>query len=200
MAVLVDYNYGNFGSIVNMLRWIGTDIKVSKDAADIANAERLILPGVGSFDGAVKRLRELQLIPILNKRALVDKIPVLGICLGMQLMTKGSEEGSLGGLAWFDARTVRFRGDTMKVPHMGWNVLQPAREHRLFDGMDRKGRFYFMHSYHVICSRGEDVLATTLYGHEFASAIGSGNIVGLQFHPEKSHIFGMRLLKTFLTL
>jgi len=200
MLIIVDCEMGNLGSIFNMLKKIGVESKISKNPEEIDSAEKLILAGVGSFDSAMKKLAEMQLIPVLNKKALVDKIPVLGICLGMQLMTKGSEEGIIDGLSWFDARTVRFQTSSIKIPHMGWNEIRIVKEHRLFNSLTDRSRFYFIHSYHVICNNEEDILAATSYGGEFTSVINRHNIFGVQFHPEKSHRFGMQMLKNFIEL
>jgi len=204
MIVIVDYNMGNLGSIQNMLKRIGTEAKISSDFLDIKNANRLILPGVGAFDTGMKHLFEMDIVSILNKKVLEDKIPILGICLGMQLMTKKSEEGAMAGLGWIDADIIRFKFNkqqkTLKVPHMGWNYIKVVKENAIFKEVDENTRFYFVHSYHVICNKNEDILATTLYGYEFVSAINKDNIFGVQFHPEKSHKFGMKLLKKFLEL
>lgn len=200
MIVIVDYRMGNLGSIRNMFKKIGVAANVSSDADAIDRADKLILPGVGSFDNGMANLKEMGLEDVLTRRVVTQKVPVLGICLGMQLMTAGSEEGTLPGLGWVDARTIRFRhGDAgWKIPHMGWNVLEPKKTDSLFAGMYEYPRFYFVHSYHVVCSDADDVLATTSYGYDFVSAFGKGNIFGVQFHPEKSHRFGMKLLKTFV--
>lgn len=217
MIVIVDYGMGNLGSILNMLKRIGCPLdqaRASHDPQEIAAASKLILPGVGAFDSGMARLRELGLVELLNQRVLADRVPVLGVCLGMQLLTKGSEEGSLPGLGWIDGETVRFRFSTdpalqaggtpaqaaLKVPHMGWNTVQLEREGSLLAGMDPDMRFYFVHSYHVVCHQAEDILATTEYGYRFVSVLQRGNVMGAQFHPEKSHKFGMRLLKNFWEL
>ena len=199
MIVIVDYNMGNLGSIRNMLRKIGVDAAVTHDPDRIAAAEGIVLPGVGAFDAGMENLHRTGLIPILEKRVLRDKVPVLGICLGMQLMTRRSEEGVRDGLGWLDAETVRFpRRPGLKVPHMGWNRVYAARRHPLVDALPEEPRFYFVHSFHVRCDDRDDVLLTTNYGDAFASAFQRGNIVGVQFHPEKSHKFGMRLMQNFV--
>ena len=205
MIVIVDYGMGNLGSIVNMLKKIGARAKVSSDIDEIRSAEKLILPGVGAFDAGMKRLRELNLIETLNEEVIGKKKPVIGLCLGMQLITRKSEEGSETGLGWVDAETIRFRFDTqtanLKILHMGWNDVSIQREGTLFSGMSgTENRFYFVHSYHVVCHRSEDILATTHYGYDFVSALQHENVMGTQFHPEKSHKFGMRLLKNFVEL
>ena len=189
---------GNLGSILNMMKKIGASAVISSKISDIEKADKLILPGVGAFDNGMKNLSERGLIQVLNDKVIKDATPILGICLGMQLFAKRSEEGILDGLGWIDAETVKFRfeGDKtdLKIPHMGWNYLKIAKEHPLFGDLGDKPRFYFVHSYHVVCNSSEDVLATTYYGYDFVSSINRGNIFGVQFHPEKSHKFGMRLL------
>jgi glutamine amidotransferase len=200
MIVVVDYGIGNLGSIANMLRKIGADAVISSAAADIQKADKLILPGVGAFDNGMRNLHDRGLLPVLHERVHEAQVPVLGICLGMQLMTKNSEEGTLPGLGWIDAKTVRFKFAPqmkLKVPHMGWNTITQKKESSLFSEMHPEPRFYFVHSYHAACERSEDVLAVTPYGYDFVSAFQRGNIAGVQFHPEKSHRFGMRLLKNF---
>lgn len=192
---------GNVGSIKSMLRRIGAPSLISGSIDDIQRARKLILPGVGAFDNGMKNISELGLLPVLNKQVLEKGTPILGICLGMQLLTEKSEEGGLPGLGWIEGRTVRFRFDArrkdLKIPHMGWNTVKVRKEGPLFAEMGDSPRFYFVHSYHVTCSRQEDVLGTTEHGYEFASAVSRTNIMGTQFHPEKSHRFGMALLRNF---
>jgi imidazole glycerol-phosphate synthase subunit HisH len=201
MIVIVDYGMGNLGSIKNMLKKVDVPAAISSNLQEIADAEKIILPGIGSFDNGMQRLGELGMIPVLNQKVLIEKIPALGICLGMQLMTRASEEGELLGLGWIEADTVRFNfgpnGHGLKIPHMGWNQVQIAKESALLTNMDEEPRFYFVHSYHPVCQRPGDVLLRTVYGYEFASGFQHGNIAGVQFHPEKSHRFGMRLLENF---
>jgi glutamine amidotransferase len=150
----------------------------------------------------MKNLHDSGILPVLEKKVMQYKTPVLGICLGMQLFSKKSEEGTRDGLGWIDAQTVIFRFEDstirLKIPHMGWNHIKPAKPNPIFDEMDESSRFYFVHSYHVVCNKPEDILATTVYGYEFVSAVNRGNIYGVQFHPEKSHKFGMKLLKNFV--
>lgn len=202
MIGIIDTGMGNTGSIMNMLKKVGGTGVLCGDASMLEKADKLILPGIGSYDQGMKRLNDMGLISALNKKVVVDEIPILGICLGMQLMTKGSEEGKLPGLGWIDARTsvFRFQGrnNNLRVPHMGWNSVKTVKNNPLFKGLDEQARFYFVHSYYVECRNREDVLGVTCHGIEFDSSIGSGNIFGVQFHPEKSHKFGMRLLKNFL--
>lgn len=200
MIVIVDYKMGNLGSILNMLKKIGAAAIISADPSVIGKAEKLILTGVGAFDNGMKNLDDLGFIPIIEEKVLHQKIPVLGICLGMQLMTQSSEEGKLPGLGWIDAKTVRFRHDPsedLKVPHMGWNTVSVRKESALFKEMCLDPRFYFAHSFHAVCYNVKDVLAITQHGYDFVSAFQRNNIMGVQFHPEKSHTYGMRLLKNF---
>lgn len=201
MIVIIDYEMGNVGSIDNMLKKIGAKALISGRHEDISRADKLILPGVGSFDEGMKKLQAMDLISLLNEKVLIRKTPTLGICLGMQLFTRRSEEGMLPGLGWFDADTVRFRFEKdaqgLRIPHMGWDEIIPQRASHFLTGLGHQARFYFVHSYHAQCDRKDDVLATTRYGYDFASMIQKDNIVGTQFHPEKSHKFGLRLLQNF---
>jgi glutamine amidotransferase len=201
MIVVVDYGVGNLGSIVNMFKKVGVKATSSSDPAVIESAEKLILPGVGAFDAAMRKFRETGLVSVVGELVMEKKIPVLGLCVGLQLMTKGSEEGQETGLGWFDAETVRFKFDAehahLKIPHMGWNSVQVRREHPLVADWDPESRFYFVHSYHVVAKDLDAVLAETEYGVTIHSVLGRGNIMGTQFHPEKSHKYGMRLLRNF---
>lgn len=201
MIVIVDYRMGNVGSVLNMLKRVGASAKISSDAVEIAAADKLILPGVGAFDTGMTHLRERGLIELLNRRVLEDQVPVLGICLGMQLLMRRSEEGTLPGLGWIPGETIRFRFDPqttgLKIPHMGWNTAKPMHTDSLFGDAGAETRFYFVHSYHVVCDEPADQLAITHHGYDFASAVQRGNIMGTQFHPEKSHRFGMKLLRNF---
>ena len=199
MITIVDYGMGNLGSIRNMLRKIGFDSEITSDAGRIAVATKLILPGVGAFDAGMDRLERSGLIPVLGERVLGARVPILGICLGMQLMTYGSTEGARCGLGWIDAQTLRFKAADagLKVPHMGWNLVRPMREAALVDALPEDPRFYFVHSYYIRCEQPEDVLLTTTYGEPFHSGFHRGNVWGVQFHPEKSHKFGMHLLRNF---
>ena len=205
MICIIDYGMGNVGSIVNMFKKIGIKSVVSSDPNIINQADKLVLPGVGAFDRGMQNLIDRGLIDLLNTRVLKENVPILGLCLGMQLFTRSSEEGSSSGLGWVDAKTVRFifpQGDnkSLKVPHMGWNTIKICKQHSLFSNYAEPPRFYFVHSYYVQCAIQETILATSHYGIEFASMIIQDNIIGAQFHPEKSHSFGMRLLKNFAEL
>jgi len=198
MIAVIDYGVGNLGSIRNMLKRVGHGCEVTRDPAVIAAADKIILPGVGAFDYAMARLNDSGLRPLLDRKAIEEKVPILGICLGMQLLTLGSEEGALPGLSWIDARAVRFPGgDGLKVPHMGWNAVRPTRASPLTAGLEADARFYFVHSYAVQVEDPADCLLECRHGIRFAAAIHRDNIYGAQFHPEKSHRFGKRLLANF---
>jgi imidazole glycerol-phosphate synthase subunit HisH len=202
MNVIIDYGTGNLGSILNMIKKVGGRAIISGNAAEIEQAEKLILPGVGAFDKGMSLLKERNLVELLNYKVLEEKVPILGICLGVQLMTKSSEEGEAEGLKWIDAETVKFNNKKaekpVKVPHMGWNLVNPRKESRLFHEMHEDPRFYFVHSYHLKCNDDSDILTETHYGYPFVSAIERGNIMGVQFHPEKSHKYGIRLFDNFM--
>ena len=198
--IIIDYGMGNLGSLANMLKKIRVPAKISSDIGDIESAGNLILPGVGSFDHGMQKLRELNLIDMLNKKVERDKTPILGICLGMQLFTKTSEEGAQQGLGWLDAKTVKFEADknsSLKIPHMGWDTLDIKKSHFLVQDTDWNAMYYFVHSFHVVCNRSEDVLSTSHYGYDFVSSLAKDNVIGVQFHPEKSHKYGMKLLENF---
>lgn len=202
MIVIVNYGLGNLGSIKNMLTKIGSKSIISSKPDAISRADKLILPGVGSFDRGMSNLEKLKLIPVINKKVIEEKTPILGICLGMQLMTKNSQEGKLKGLGWINADTIRFNKDDEKliIPHMGWNNIILNKNHSILNNINRNSRFYFVHSYHVVCQNDSDILTTTNYGYDFVSAFQKNNIIGVQFHPEKSHRFGMQLLNNYSKL
>lgn len=200
MIAIIDYGLGNLGSIKNMLKKIGAEAVITSDLEVIANAPKLILPGVGAFDNGMSNLHERGLVELLNRKVVQEKTPILGICLGMQLFTNKSEEGALPGLGWIDAETVKFGTNDRKfpVPHMGWEYVTPQKESKLWDGMYEKNKFYFVHSYFVRCNQPSDVLLTTNYAHDYDSGFEKENIVGVQFHPEKSHKYGMQLFRNFV--
>jgi len=198
MIVVVDYGMGNLGSIANMIKKTGHKCLITSDIEEIKNATKLILPGVGSFDNGMSNLAELGMIKVLSQKVLIEKTPILGICLGMQLMTKSSEEGTLAGLGWVDAISKKFVSDTLKIPHMGWNIIKHQKSSHLFDELESEKRFYFVHSYCVSCNQKVDILTNTNYIQDFVSSFEKENIIGVQFHPEKSHKFGMSLIKNFV--
>ena len=200
MIVVIDYGLGNPASARNMLRKAGVDAVVTADPTAIAGASRLVLPGVGAFDHGMQNLEDRGLIPVLNDAVLARKVPVLGICLGMQLMSRGSEEGVKPGLGWLAASTVRFDfpvGSGLRVPHMGWNTVRSRGSSFLSRSLAADDRFYFVHSYHVRCDELDDVSLVADYGGEVVAGVVRGNVAGTQFHPEKSHKFGLALLKAF---
>ena len=202
--IIVDYKVGNIGSIVNMFKRIGVNAILSSDENEILSADKLLLPGVGSFDNGMKNLKASGLIKVLNKKVIEEKTPILGICLGMQLLMDSSDEGKEEGLGWISGEVKKFNfamnEEKLKVPHMGWNIARPMKKDSLFKGFSEEARFYFVHSYHAVCDNKDNVLANTHYGYDFASSISKDNIYGAQFHPEKSHKFGMKLLQNFMEL
>ena len=201
MIAIVDYGMGNLGSIQNMFKRIGAAARVTGDSAVLADARKILLPGVGAFDSAMQRIADAGLREVLDRKALHERVPTLGICLGMQLLTRGSEEGQLPGLGWIAASTKRFPAIAgLKVPHMGWNLVTPTQPSPLTDGLPAESRFYFVHSYYVQVDDPADSLLRTHYGIDFDAAVAHGNIYGAQFHPEKSHKFGMKLLANFASL
>ena len=204
MIIIIDYGMGNVGSILNTIKYIGGEAKISDNPNSLEKATGIILPGVGAFERGMRNLIEYKWIDPLNEATINKKIPTLGICLGMQLMTRSSEESpNIRGLEWFSAETIKFNFHNqkkIKIPHMGWNTFYPVKDSKLFQNYEEEQRFYFVHSYHVICENKSDISAKTNYGSEFVSAIEKNNIFGLQPHPEKSHKFGMRLFNDFLNL
>lgn len=201
MLVIIDYKSGNIGSILNMLKRIGCTARLSSEIEDIRRANRILLPGVGSFDNGMKNLKQIDgLVATLSERVLVDKIPILGICLGMQLLMERSEEGGEAGLGWIKGEVKRIRAvePRLRIPHMGWNMVYPMSCDTLFYGLEDEAYFYFVHSYCVHAVDDSHVLGVTEYGNRFVSAVCKENIFGVQFHPEKSHKFGMQLLKNFV--
>ena len=199
---------GNLGSVLNMFKKLGIEAEISSEQKRIEHAEKLLLPGVGAFDSAMQRINSSSLHEILNKKVLDDRVPILGICLGMQLLTGSSEEGKLPGLGYISAKTIKFKSEPeLKIPHMGWNEVHITQDSKLIEGIDKvsafdeHARFYFVHSYKVIVENEENSILKSIHGtQEFDAAIQKGNIYGAQFHPEKSHKFGMQILKNFAEL
>jgi glutamine amidotransferase len=203
MIAIIDYGVGNLTSILNMHSRLGIEAVVTGDAAVIANAGKLLIPGVGNFDKCMQNFNASGLRPLVEKRALEEKVPVLGICVGAQMMTRASEEGQEKGLGWVSAETVRFKlspTGTLKVPHMGWTDIRPLGTPALLADMPEEPRFYFAHSYHFNFDSPEQVRAMADYGYEFVCAFQKDNIWGVQFHPEKSHKYGMKIIANFASL
>jgi glutamine amidotransferase len=202
MIAIVDYGLGNVKAFANIFAELNLTHVIARQPADLAQATHAILPGVGAFDQAMQRLQRSGLRETLDDMVVGRKLPVLGVCVGMQILMGSSEEGKEDGLGWLAGDVVRFRAPEraqLYVPHIGWNTIAPAREHPLFAGLDQQAGFYFLHSYQVRSSE-QDTLATTEYGGAFASAAGRDNILGVQFHPEKSHGNGIQLLRNFAEL
>ena len=201
MIVILDYDMGNVGSIKNILHKIGEkEVMISRNANDIEKADKIILPGVGAFDSGMNNLKKFGLIEIIQNFALVDKKPILGICLGMQLLGKSSEEGQQKGLGLIPFVNYKFcLSPQYKIPHMGWDYVKIIdKKCPLVKNLEDEQRYYFVHSYFAKCEDEKNILMTCDYGHEFVAAVAKDNIVGVQFHPEKSHQFGMKLLRNFL--
>ena len=190
MITIINYGLGNLGSVQNMLKRIGSPCKITSDIEEIEAAEKILLPGVGAFDSAIQKIDELNLRSVLVHKAKIDKIPFLGICLGMQLLTRSSEEGVLNGLNLVPAKTIKFKFEenaNLKIPHMGWNFVKQNTPSYLTQQFTDDYRFYFVHSYKVICDDNSNSILKTNYGGNFDSAIQNQNVYGCQFHPEKSH-------------
>lgn len=201
--VIIDYGMGNHFSVQKKLNRLGYDAVITNDIQLIKNAEKIILPGVGHFGKAMENLKRLNLVDILNEEVLQKKKPILGICLGMQLMASSSEEGDTKGLNWIDAIVAKFNTTDQlkyKVPHTGWNQTKQLKDSKLLNEITDSPEFYFVHSYHFKCNDNMDALCSTNYETDFISAIERDNIFGIQFHPEKSHDIGMQLIKNFIEL
>jgi len=203
MIAIIDYGMGNLGSVLNMLKKVGAESVITSDPDQIANAEKLILPGVGSFDAAMRRIHDVKLFNLLNEQVLIKKKPVFGICLGMHLLFESSEEGRLPGFGWIKGKVLSFKNripNSLKIPHMGWNDVSIINQNDLTKGFTGDIRFYFVHSYFVKIENGENQMMTCDYGLIFDAAVHKTNIYGAQFHPEKSHRYGMQLFKNFSEL
>ena len=203
MIAIINYGMGNLGSVKRKMDRIGVESIITSDIEEISASEKIILPGVGHFAQAVSELKKRGLWQFLSDQVLVEKKLILGICLGMQLMAKSSEEGNEEGFGWFDARVIRLNVSDkirFKIPHMGWNTINYLKDSSLFEQISLNSEFYFVHSYHVQCYNPVDILAETIYEYPFTSAVQKGNISGVQFHPEKSHDVGEQLLRNFVNL
>jgi glutamine amidotransferase len=201
MISIVNYGLGNIKAIQNVYAKLDIPVRIVSDPSDLSNAEKIILPGVGAFDYAMSKLKDSGFRDVLDECVLKRKIPILGICVGMQMMAQSSEEGRLPGLGWVNAIVKRIRsGETNHrfiLPHMGWNSIDKNDDNNLLKGLDHSAMFYFLHSYFVDCNNEKVIIATTFYNIQFTCAFNHGNIYGVQFHPEKSHHFGVRLLDNF---
>jgi glutamine amidotransferase len=200
MVTIVDYGVGNIGAILNAFDYLGIEAEATSDSAKVAHAEKLVLPGVGSFDVAMRTLRERDLIEPLNEAVIGNRIPVLGVCLGMQLLARSSEEGTERGLGWLraDVRRIPASVDSvLKIPNIGWRTITVIGENPILPLACNQSRFYFAHSYYICCDIPKDEIASIQYGDRICCAVNHGNIFGVQFHPEKSHRFGLALLKRF---
>jgi glutamine amidotransferase len=204
MITIIDYGLGNILAFANIYKRLNVAVAVAKNASELSRATKLILPGVGAFDHAVSLLQQSGMRETLDEMVLGRAIPVLGICVGMQILAAGSEEGRLPGLGWIDGEVRKFdvasSPQAVRLPHMGWNDVKPVAPSPLFAGLETDARFYFLHSYYLQCGRDENVLAQAEYGTTFCCAVRSNGIFGVQFHPEKSHRYGTRLLKNFAEL
>jgi imidazole glycerol-phosphate synthase subunit HisH len=200
MIAVINYGMGNLRSVQKAFERIGSPIQITSSIPEIMKAEKLVLPGVGHFANGMKNLRDMGLQDALNEKVISQKVPILGICLGMQLFTGFSEEGNVAGLGWIKATTRKFvfTDGSLKIPHMGWNTVIPVKDSFLLTGCSPEDHYYFVHSYYVDCENQSDIMLKTHYGITFTSSFQSGNIFGTQFHPEKSHRPGLNLLKNFI--
>lgn len=203
-TTIVDYGLGNVGAFLNMFKRMNVPAKAARTSAELAEAQRIVLPGVGAFDHALELLAASGMQPVLEAKVQQEKVPVLGVCVGMQIMADASEEGSAKGLGWVPGTVRDFRAmptlDQLPLPHMGWNDIEPVSATKLFEGLENDSRFYFLHSFYYECEDEADRAAMATYGSPFACAVQRGNVWGVQFHPEKSHHFGAMLLKNFAEL
>ena len=201
MIHIVDYGLGNVQAFLTMFKRLGLEATRAKTAEDLVGANKIILPGVGAFDHAIKLLDQSGMRPVLETLVVDDKVPVLGICVGMQILATSSEEGRLPGLGWVPGKVRSFRLDersaSLPLPHMGWNDVKPKSVSPIFSDLESDARFYFLHSYFFECDEPSHIAATACYGVDFSCAVSAGNVYGVQFHPEKSHHFGAQLIKNF---
>ncbi len=204
MTTIIDYGLGNIKAFVNLFERLSLPIKIAKCAEDVRNSTKIILPGVGSFDYAMTQFNNSGMRDAVENKVFGSDTPVLGICVGMQMLASGSEEGKLPGLGWIEGYVRMFDGNTIpyksKLPHMGWNSISPKEHYPLMNGLNNTSRFYFLHSYYFVSANENEIMSTTLYGNLFTSSIAKRNIFGIQFHPEKSHLNGITLLKNFALL
>ena len=204
MIAIIDYGVGNIKAFVNIYKKLGLDIRIAKNANELDGATKLILPGVGHFDYAMQRFTDSGMREKTSELVIDKKVPVIGICVGMQMLAKSSDEGKLDGLGWIDSTVRKFDASKLlqstRLPHMGWNNITPAKKNPLLTNLENDARFYFLHSYYFECNNSQDSIALANYGIEFTCAVNHENIFGVQFHPEKSHHFGIQLLRNFATL
>lgn len=204
MIAIIDYGLGNIKAFGNVYKELNIPISIASSAEDLKKADKIILPGVGAFDHAIDQLNKSGMRETLDELVLVKRVPVMGICVGMQILAGSSDEGVLPGLGWIDGEVKKFDitqlKHTPRLPHMGWNDVEPVKESGLFHHLEKDSRFYFLHSYYFNCHKKENILATAEYGSRFACAVNEQNIFGVQFHPEKSHHYGVQLLKNFAKL
>ena len=204
MIVIIDYGLGNIRAFVNVYDRLNIMTKIARSAEDIKGATKIILPGVGAFDYAMSQLNASGMREELEKQVINNKIPVIGICVGMQMLAKSSDEGVLPGLGWIDGNVKLFDVSAIpfktQLPHMGWNTIEPKIDSPLLKGFNSQSRFYFLHSYYFVCNKSDDVISETQYGIKYASAVNNNNVYGIQFHPEKSHSNGVQLLHNFAKL
>ena len=204
MITIIDYGLGNIRAFVNVYERLNIKTKIAHSAEDIKGAKKIVLPGVGAFDYAMSQLNASGMRNELEQQVLVNKVPVVGICVGMQMLAKSSDEGKLSGLGWIDGAVKLFDESTIpyktRLPHMGWNSIKPENNCQLLSGFNPQSRFYFLHSYYFVCNNEENIISTTEYGITYASAVNNDNIYGIQFHPEKSHSNGTQLLHNFAKL
>jgi imidazole glycerol-phosphate synthase subunit HisH len=202
--IIIDYGMGNLHSVFYKVKKLYPDVIISSLKEELETASKIILPGVGHFAAGMKNIKEKKLLEVLNHKVLVEKSPVLGICLGMQLLTDFSEEGNVEGLGWISAKTKRFEKEKLnglKIPHMGWNTIAAGNNNKnILQGLNPDDMFYFVHSYYVECENKSDILCSSEYGIGFHSGISKDNIFGFQFHPEKSHDSGLTILKNFISI
>ena len=204
MITIIDYGVGNIFAFQNVYKRLNIPTRIAKTVKDLENADKLILPGVGHFDYAMSQLNSSGMRKRLDEIVIIEKKPIIGICVGMQMMAEKSDEGTVAGLGWIKADVKKFDASTIefhtKLPHMGWNDVNPTLNHRLFDGLEKDAIFYFLHSYYFKCNNNNEIISTSIYGIKFPSSVQHDNIYGIQFHPEKSHSNGERLLHNFAKL
>lgn len=204
MITIIDYGVGNINAFLNIYKSLGVDVKIAQNSSELNGATKLILPGVGHFDYAMNKFQNSGMIDEVSELVLIKTVPVLGICVGMQMLATSSEEGNLNGLGWIDASVKKIDTSllmqTTQLPHMGWNDVEVEKSNLLFRNIETRPKFYFLHSYYFQCNQQDNVIASSTYGNTFTCAVNFNNIYGVQFHPEKSHQYGIKLLENFSKL